>query len=76
MKKNDIINKIHFIIEEDSTLERDEIIEMLKHFSKNQLRELVDSSISEPIRFYHHHGWDCDVMYNPKSRELMEIVNE
>lgn len=76
MKKNDIIEKINFIIEEDSELEKDGIIEMFRHLSKNQLRELVDSSISEPIRFYHHHGWDCDVMYNPKSRELLEIVNE
>ena len=76
MKKNDIINKINFIIEDDSELEKDGIIEMFKSLSKNQLRELVDSSISEPIRFYHHHGWDCDVMYNPKSRELLEIVNE
>ena len=76
MKKIEIIERINFIIEDDSTLERDGIIEMFRHFSKNHLRELVDSSISEPIRFYHHHGWDCDVMYNPKSRELLEITND
>ena len=76
MKKIEIIERINFIIEDDSTLEKDGIIEMLQHFSKNKLRELVDSSIFEPIRFYHHHGWDCDVMYNPKSRELLEITND
>lgn len=75
MKKIEIIERINFIIEDDSTLEKDGIIEMFQHFSKNKLRELVDSSIFEPLMFYWHNGWNCYVMYNPKSHDLTEITN-